>query len=312
MVALSLRLFGVFCLDLEVDGVRRPVCLPPRSASLLSLLALAAGRRVHRSELVEAMWQEDARSGSSACLSTALWRLRKALTPWTMVHGDAILGDAQGGLRLREHAALSVDALLFQQATAAALARPVDAMGADDLAALANAVPLYHGDLLVDAGDDWARRERERLRRRFVDALSCLMRHAMARGDLEEAIRRGHHLLEVDPLREDVHRDLMACLHRRGLRAHALQQFEACRAVLRSELAIAPAAETVALYRDMAAQSLAMRDSPQVPDAMVLEVVDGEDSARASLRQARTLLAEAERRLQQLLEQRGDAVVMQR
>ena len=256
MVALSLRLFGVFCLELRHGESLQPIALAPRSAGLLSILALASGRRVHRGELLEALWQDEARGGSAACLSTALWRLRKALAPWSDVHGEAILGDTQGGLRLREDASIHIDVVAFQQRTVGALSKPASELDADDAVALADAVPLYAADLLVDVGEDWARRERERLRRRFIDTLLRLMQHAIARDDLDEAIRRGRHLLEVDPLREDVHRELMACLLKRGQRAHALRQFETCRASLRDELAIAPMPETIALYRRVVAQAL--------------------------------------------------------
>jgi DNA-binding SARP family transcriptional activator len=299
MVSLSLRLFGVFCLELDHDGAPRQLALPPRSAALLSMLALAAGRRVHRSELIGALWQDETRGGSAACLSTALWRLRKALAPWSAAHGEAILGDAQGGLRLREHETIRIDVVAFQQRTAVALSRPTGELDTEDGAALADAVPLYQADLLIDVADDWALRERERLRRRFIDTLLRLMQNAIAHEELDEAIRRGRHLLEVDPLREDVHRELMACLLKRGQRAHALRQFETCRASLRSELAIAPMPETMALYRDVAAQSLTVRE----PVAPVQGAqVDEEDAARASLNHARSLLAEAERQLQLFLE----------
>lgn len=256
MVALSLRLFGVFCLELRRGEALHPIALPPRSAGLLAILALAHGRRVPRGELLDALWQTETRGGSSACLSTALWRLRKGLAPWSDVHGDAILGDTQGGLRLREDASIQIDVVAFQQRTVGALSKSAPELDAADAVALADAVPLYTADLLVDIGDDWARRERERLRRRFVDTLLRLMQHAMARDDLDEAIRRGRHLLDVDPLREDVHRELMGCLLQRGQRAHALRQFEACRASLRDELAIAPMPETLALYRRVVAQAL--------------------------------------------------------
>lgn len=259
MVFLSIRLFGVFTLELVEDGRRRQVDLPPRSAALLSVLALAAGRRVHRSALQESLWQE-ARGGSAGCLSTALWRLRKALGPWSAVHGEAILGDTRGGLRLREDASIQIDVVAFQQRTVSALSRRAAEFDSDDAVALAEAVPLYQGDLLVDVGEDWARRERERLRHRFVDTLLRLMQHAIARDDLDEAIRRGRHLLEVDPLREDIHRELMACLVKQGQRGHALRQFEACRTCLRDELAIAPMPETMALYRRVMAQALAVQN----------------------------------------------------
>jgi DNA-binding SARP family transcriptional activator len=306
MVSLSIRLFGVFTLELEEGGRRRPLALPPRSAALLAMLSLSAGRRIHRSELLESLWHDDVRGGSAGCLSTALWRLRKALYPWSALHGEAILGDTQGGLRLREEPTIRVDVHEFQQRTNPALSRPGAELDDDEAFTLAEAIPLYQGDLLIDVADEWARRERERLRRRFVDALIRLMRHAVAREDLDEAIRRGRHLLELDPLREDIHRQLMACLVKQGQRAHALQQFESCRASLRSELAIAPMPETMALYRDVAAQSLAVREPAMPPTtpraALRIDGEGNEEAARASLRHARRLLAEAERQLQLYLD----------
>jgi len=305
MVVLSLRVLGGFSLE-QIDGDdRQTLGLPPRSAALLAILALAGGRRLHRSELIAALWQDDERGGSAACLSTALWRLRKALAAWSAAHGEAILGDAQGGLKLREHDAFHVDVIAFQKQTAAALSKPAGHFDEADAVALAEAVRLYAGDLLVDVDRDWARRERERLRRRFIDTLLRLMRHAVNVDDLEAAIRRGRHALEVDPLREDIHRELMACLLKRGQRAHALQQFETCRASLRSELAIAPMPETMALYRDVAAQSLSVQEPPRHAGTalrIATEVDHGEMAARASLQHARRLLAEAERQLQLFLE----------
>lgn len=259
MVVLSLRLLGVFSVALEDGLERRSVALSPRSAALLALLALAGGRPVHRHALLAALWPDDARPSTAACLSTALWRLRKALAPWRAVHGEPITGDAQGGLQLGDHTAIHVDVRAFLQLTGTALSKPAARLDAAEAAALADAVALHQGELLVGVSDDWARVERERLRRRFIDTLLWLMRHAIARDDLDEAIRRGRHALEIDPLREDIHRELMACLLRRGQRAHALRQFETCRTSLRDELAIAPMPETMALYRRVAAEALVPR-----------------------------------------------------
>lgn len=259
MVVLSLRLLGVFSVELEDGLERRSIALPPRSAALLALLALAGGRPVHRHALLAALWPDDAQPRTAACLSTALWRLRKALAPWRAVHGEPIARDAQGGLRLSDHAAIHVDVRAFLQFTGTALSKPAARLDAAEAAALADAVALHQGELLVGVPDEWARVERERLRRRFIDTLLWLMRHAIAHDDLDEAIRRGRHALEIDPLREDIHRELMACLLRRGQRAHALLQFETCRASLRDELAIAPMPETMALYRRVAAEALVPR-----------------------------------------------------
>ena len=255
MPPIRLRLFGTLSLEADVGPDRRSIDLPPIAARLLARVAIAGGRRLHRNELIDELWSDDARGGSAGRLSTALWRLRKALA----AHGcpdDWLLRDTQGGLALADDGPMHVDALHFQALTARGLSTAPEELDELRHRALCDAIPLYRADLLVNIADDWARRERERLRRRFIDALVALMRHAFFHGDVDAAIRRARHVLEIDPLREDVHRELMVGLVMRGQRAHALQQFEQCRESLREELAIAPTPETMALYRDVAAQSI--------------------------------------------------------
>jgi LuxR family transcriptional regulator, maltose regulon positive regulatory protein len=53
--------------------------------------------------------------------------------------------------------------------------------------------------------------------------------------------------LKLDNLREDWHRALMEAYARLGKRATALDQFELCRQVLRTEWDMDPAPETLAL-----------------------------------------------------------------
>lgn len=233
MPPIRLRLFGTLRLESDAGAERRNIDLPPVAARLLARVAIAGGRR----------------------LSTALWRLRKALA----AHGcpdDWLLRDTQGGLALADDGPMHVDVLHFQALTACGLSTPPEALDESQHRAMCDAVPLYRADLLVNFADDWARRERERLRRRFIDTLVALMRHAFFHGDVDAAIRRARHVLELDPLRENVHRELMVGLVMGGRRAQALQQFEQCRESLREELAIAPMPETMALYRDVAAQSI--------------------------------------------------------
>jgi len=207
-----------------------------------------------------------------------------------------IAGDAREGLSLRLDSTVCVDVLEFQKYVLPTLSRPVDVLSADDIDALAKGVRLYRADLLANVSDHWAQRERERLRRCFLDALAHLMRYAALQGAFDEAIRRGQRMLELDPLREDIHRQLMGYFLQNGQRAHALRQFEYCRHLLKTELAIAPMPETMALYRGIAQQALHAQSEPQTTLLSVHE-----NDAREPLHQARQLLAETERKLHLLL-----------
>ena len=73
-------------------------------------------------------------------------------------------------------------------------------------------------------------------------------------------------LLAIDPLREDIHRELMALYARAGRTDTALKQFQACASMLERELAVQPAPETQALYRAILEQRFAP-ESPQAPTA---------------------------------------------
>jgi predicted ATPase len=57
--------------------------------------------------------------------------------------------------------------------------------------------------------------------------------------------------LELDPWREEAHRQLMRALALSGQRSAALAQYEACRRVLAKELGVEPAAETNALFEQI-------------------------------------------------------------
>lgn len=310
MVTLALTLFGGLALAVDDDGQRTPINLAPRSASLLAVLALGAGRRFSRSELLQLLWQDDARGGSLACLNTALWRLRKSFAPWSSQCGELVDSDAHGGLALRTDTTLWLDVQAFQRLVAPGLAKPLEALEADDIEHLAAGVRLYRADLLLHLDADWALREREHLRRSFLNALGRLMRYAALTGQYDEAIRRAQRVLEVDPLREDVHRDLMRYFLQNGQRALALRQFETCRTLLRRELAIAPMPETVALYQRMAQAALHVdsavmpprHEAGSGPEALLgdaagsLAPMDGSPIGRA-----RQLIAEADRQLQLFL-----------
>ena len=114
-----------------------------------------------------------------------------------------------------------------------------------------DAVACYTGDLLEGFYDDWALRERERLRLLYLDCLGTLLRRHSETGALEAALRCGRQILALDPLREDIHREVIRLYVRNGHRALALKQYESCRAALEEELGVEPMEETRALCAEL-------------------------------------------------------------
>ena len=107
--------------------------------------------------------------------------------------------------------------------------------------------------------DDWAGADRERLRDAFHDALGKTVAAERARRQYDVATATAHRLLDDDPWREDIVRQLMAIRYEAGDRAGALAAFERFATLLRDEMKAEPMPETLAL-RDALLRGSALAD----------------------------------------------------
>lgn len=262
---LRISLFGSIALATGPAGSAE-VPVAGRSASLLAYLALGQGRSFSRSELLASLWPEPGSSASTGSFNTALWRLRRLLGAPPLAHADLITSDRRGAIALCPHADVWLDVTEFDRLIAPRLARAPERLTDEDIEALEHGVRLYKADLLIELSDDWALRARERYRRNFLNALYRLMQIATIRRQYADGTAHAQRILDHDPLREDVHRDLMQLFVASGQRALALRQFEHCRDLLRRELAIQPMRETRELYQRIADSAVGLlRDDPALP-----------------------------------------------
>jgi DNA-binding SARP family transcriptional activator len=273
----------------------------------LAFLALGRGRYFPRAEITQAVWGDADNEVGHGSLSTGLWRLRRIIEHEPAKPGDFLVVNRQGAVGLNGPAPVSLDVTEFEQRTRAPLSKLLPDIADSDVASLTAAVELYKDKVLVDFTSEWVLRERERLRRIYLDALGRLMQLMAVRRDYGAAIRYGQSILYADCLREDVHRDLMRYFVLNGQRALALRQFETCRATLKRELAIAPMRETTAVYQRIADSALGdvrlestsgsqewqAQHAPSPPQVAVAPVTAAEHIAAA-----RSLIAEADSHLQ--------------
>jgi DNA-binding SARP family transcriptional activator len=223
MASVEIQLFGQF--EVLVDG--RPVPAQAwhhrRAAGLVKLLALASGHRVHREQVVEALWSHLPPVGGERNLHKAIHLARKGIgdpSAITLSSQEVGLG---GGV--------AVDVDRFEREAELAL-------GAPDQGGCMSAASLYTGELLPeDRYEEWTQPARERLRLLYVGLLRCAERW----GDV----------LEVEPLDEEAHRALMRAYANAGNRAAALRQFRRLKDLLAKELGLRPDADSVALYREI-------------------------------------------------------------
>jgi DNA-binding SARP family transcriptional activator len=292
VTALRVHLFG--SVRVSIPG-RPDVRLTHRLQPLLAYL-LVERRRAHpREALAGLFWGDHSEERARACLNTALWRLRALLEPTPVPRGTYLRTTASGEIAFNTESDYWLDVAVFERYVTRAIARPVHRLDPEDAHRLEVVLRLHTAELLEGCFDDWAVRERARVEGLYVGALEHLMRHSRARGDLHSAMEHGQRILRDDPLREDVHRELMELYAEDGRGAEAVKQFDTCRSTLGNELGIAPAPDTRALYARLIRENGDSRSAEASVDvAPALDAaVDELGGAVAGLRQAHEALERA-------------------
>lgn len=222
---------------LTAGADRVPLSVPRLSIWLLTFLALTRGRMHATEALMEQFWPDCDPARGRSNLSSALWRLRRALP----AEGAGLLSsDVPGALGMAADAPLWFDAETFETALAPGLAGLARRMEPEEATRFAGALGLHAGELLVGCTLDWALRERERLLLTWVRAQLRWIEHCAAAAEWEAALAACAAVLQQDPLRESLHRRMIELHLANGNPSAAHRQYEACAEVLARELGISP------------------------------------------------------------------------
>jgi DNA-binding SARP family transcriptional activator len=220
-----IRLLGGFSVD--VDGVALPDGGWQRrsAAALVKLLALSSGLRLHREQVITALWPD-------LVVAEAAPRLHKAAH-----YARRWLGGSETVVLSGETVALlpcyrvEVDAVEFEHGARSALE-------ARDQNAAAARADAYPGDLLPDdLYEPWTEEPRDRLRLLHLDLLRLA--------------QRWERLAAHDPADEQAHVALARRFAEAGDRAAALRQFERLERALRQELGIGLSTEAALLQASL-------------------------------------------------------------
>ncbi|MGW6710704.1 AfsR/SARP family transcriptional regulator, partial [Streptomyces sp. NPDC054956] len=221
--ALTLRCFRRF--EATVDG--RPLdwgATRPRVRALARLLAVHAGRPVHREQLMAALWPESSARTAGHGLQTAVSALRTVLEPGQDRGRARVLVRSGEAYMLDLVPGGSCDVQHFEAATAQGLAEAARGHADRAAASLARALGLYTGELLPEDGPaEWVVPLRERCRDQAVRAAHTLAEVELARGRAEAAVAAAGHALSLDPFRDAVWRLLIEAHRRAGDPAAARQ-----------------------------------------------------------------------------------------
>lgn len=264
MNQLSVELLGGFNLR-RSNG--EPIDLPTRKAqALIAYLALTPTTAHTREKLATLLWHNSASEQARQSLRQTLFTIRRAfgeeLNPVTLENDSVSIDSTR----------LTVDALEFERL-----------VQVGTVEALTDAVALWKGELLdgllldEEGFDEWAAAQHERFHELAFAANSRLLAHQQLEERDDEVVLTCKRLLALDPLQEQIHRTLMQTYMHQRRYASAIKQYQACAAVVRRQLGIAPEAETNRLYDEL--MHLRTRPTTQEPKPAIKQILVVEDNA---------------------------------
>lgn len=222
---------GRFQIELDGEPLTFSGKVARRPLELLQYVVASGGTKVSVSRVMFALWRELDGDKAKAAFSVALHRLRKLLG-----HADAVLLE-MGQLSLNPQL-VWVDCHAFEQL--------VEGAAHDAERALA----IYSGHFLDEIEDEsWLMGCRSRLASKFRRAVTQLARDGAAHADTRAQRLLLERALELEPVAEDLARELMRLLSDAGEQAAALNVFEHCRCAIAQRLNAKPAPTTLELVQ---------------------------------------------------------------
>jgi DNA-binding SARP family transcriptional activator len=231
--AFLVRVLGGFALFWDGVALR----IPRASQRLLAYLALQSGM-VKRATIAGTLWPDASESHAYSNLRSALARLR----------GTAHKALAASKLELGLAEGVMVD-VRYGQGLAQRLLDPAVTPDQSELGMAA--VPALSADLLPDWYDDWVLLEAEGWRQLRLDALEALAGRLIAIGRCGEAVGAAGAAVRAEPLRESARAALIQAHLARGNQSEAVREFTRYRALLATELGLAPTPRLSGLLKDL-------------------------------------------------------------
>jgi DNA-binding SARP family transcriptional activator len=262
MECLRVSLFGR--VRVTLGSRQREVKLTRTTRLLFAFLLIERDRFHPRESLAGLFWGGYNQDRARRCLNTALWRLRNALESVGLSE-NYLLTSSSGDVGFNEQSNYWLDVAVFEDWVGKILKKRSEEVSANEIRGLDKALKLYDGDLLECVYDDWALRAREQKRLLYLKGLAYSMHYHHIHGSFQKSLAYGEKILSLDPLQEQVHREMMKLYVESGQRSFAIRQYERCCQVLDKELEIPPTRETEALFR----QILSGRHKSNMPESVI-------------------------------------------
>ena len=253
MAHFAIRLFGSFTAsqgDLPLTGFESD-----KARGLLAYLAAESDRPHRREMLATLLWPEMPEQSARTNLRRTLANLRKVLgdqeadPPYLLISRQEI--------QFNEGSDAWVDVSAFRQQLAERHDPAISSAQLQEAITLVRG-PFLEGFTVKDSlsFEEWALLSREQLNLQTLDVLQQLADDYEGQGAFDKGLEFARKQLEIEPWREEGHRQVMRLLALSNRRTAALNQYESCRQILADELGVDPEPETEQLYMQIQAGEL--------------------------------------------------------
>ncbi len=245
-----------------------------KARTLIKLLALTPGHRLHREQVTEWLWPDLEPAAAANNLRKAMHIARRVLESDGPAPVPRVLSLEDDVIALARDA-VWIDADAFEHAATSARTR-------NQIDAYQTALTLYGGELLPeDRYEEWSVGRRDALQQEYLallNDLAALYEKERAYAQAIEALQR---LVLADAGREEAHRGLMRLYAATGQRQQALRQYQMLREALGREFDAAPDDASQHLYEDIAAGAVPPAAPP--PSAPARSAADLPAPGRSNL-----------------------------
>jgi LuxR family maltose regulon positive regulatory protein len=221
-----------------------------RARDILCFIASRPHRRASKDLIIDTFWGEADFEAVEKNFHPTISHIRKALNhKQTLKQNFVIYRD--GDYQLSSNFSYRIDTEAFDrllgEGETARRARDFDAC----VKAFEAAIALYRGEFMKGGYDLWMEEPRAYYGEQYIRMLVVLTEIAQKNDDWSQALELAQKILRDDPFREDIHCKVMRAYAALGNRVAVREQFETLREVLKKELGVEPAAETVRLYKEL-------------------------------------------------------------
>ena len=247
---------------IEIDGKEAFTKLNNKAFAMVLYLASKQGQAVSKEVLSEIFWPQQQEENARSNLRQNLSYIKKICTEELAnlcTEEVSIISSERNVCALNENLDIKVDLIEFWANLRAGYR-------ADDLetktSLLQSAADAYQGSVLGGvyvrgsaAFEAWLMCEREAVNQNLVRVCKDLAAIYQKKDLTEKAITCLKKLLQMDPLLEEVHLELMKLYYQNKERAKAICQYKECVRILGEELNISPMEETRAFYQKISEEA---------------------------------------------------------